>query len=62
VSVSAPTGTSKPFISGQSGNTSAAFCAVTCEPNRRSAYVATAENAARSVNRWLAPRPSIRAG
>ena len=50
-------GKSVPFISGQSGKTSAASVAVTCEPNSSSAKVAAAPNAASSVNRWLAPRP-----
>ena len=36
-SVSGPIGISTPFISGQSVNTSAAFEAVTCEPNSSSA-------------------------
>ena len=55
-------GAASPFISGQSGKTSAATVAVTCEPNSRSAKVAAAVNAASSVNRWLAPRPPTRAG
>ena len=55
-------GNSDPFISGQSGKTSAASVAVTCEPNSSSANVGRAANAASSVNRWLAPRPPIRAG
>ena len=41
---------------------SAESVAVTCEPNSSRANVATAPNAASSVNRWLAPRPPIRAG
>ena len=55
-------GTSVPPMSGQSGKTSAVSVAVTCEPNSSSAKVAAAANAARSVNRWLAPRPPMRAG
>ena len=49
-------------MSGQSGKMSAESVAVTCEPNRSSANVASAPNAARSVKRWLAPRPPMRAG
>ena len=55
-------GRSVPPISGQSGKTSADEVAVTCDPNSSSAKVAAVVNAARSVNRWLAPRPPIRAG
>ena len=55
-------GKSVPFISGQSGKTSADAVAVTCDPNSSSANVTPAVNAASSVNRWLAPRPPIRAG
>ena len=55
-------GTSDPFINGQSGKTRADDVAVTCEPNSRSANVTAVAKAASSVNRWLAPRPPIRAG
>ena len=55
-------GSSEPFISGQSGKTRAEAVAVTFEPNSSSAKVAPVVNAAKSVNRWLAPRPPIRAG
>ena len=36
--------------------------AVTLLPNRSSPYVARVPNTARSVNRWLLPRPAMRAG
>ena len=49
---------SEPPISGQSGKTSAESVAVTCEPNSSRAKVASAANAASSVNRWLPPRPT----
>ena len=55
-------GATEPFMSGQSGNTSAAFRAVTCEPKRSSAKVVAAANAASRVKRWLDPRPPMRAG
>ena len=55
-------GNSEPFISGQSGNTYHWLVAVTCDPNSSSANTVTAPSAATSVNRWLAPRPPIRAG
>ena len=55
-------GTSDPPISGQSGKTSAVEVAVTCDPNSRSAKVRAVVKAASSVNRWLPPRPPIRAG
>ena len=48
-------GNKLPFISGQSGKTSAQSVAVTCDPNSSSAKVAIEVNAASSVNRWLAP-------
>ncbi|HEY8818524.1 MAG TPA: hypothetical protein VIM25_06860 [Candidatus Limnocylindrales bacterium] len=53
---------SDPFISGQSGKTSAEAVAVTCDPNNSSAKTAAVVNAASRVNRWLPPRPPIRAG
>ena len=49
-------------MSGQSGKTRAVSVAVTCEPKSSRANVAAAANVASSVNRWLAPRPPIRAG
>ncbi len=55
-------GTSDPFINGQSGKTRAEAVAVTCEPNSSNANVIPVVNAARRVNRWLAPRPPILAG
>ena len=55
-------GKNVPPMSGQSGKIRAASAAVTRAPNRSRAYVAAAPNAASSVNRWLDPRPPIRAG
>ena len=55
-------GKNDPFISGQSTNTSAAFAAVTFDPNISSANVATAANDASKVKRWLPPRPGMWAG
>src|SRR6187551_1463021 len=55
-------GTSVPFISGQSGKTRAVSVAVTCDPNSRSANVASVVKAANSVKRWLAPPEPRRAG
>jgi hypothetical protein len=49
-------------MSGQSGKTSADDVPVTFEPKSMSAKVIAVVNAARRVNRWLAPRPPIRAG
>ena len=54
-------GTSEPFISGQSGKTSAESVAVTWDPNSSRANVASVVNAASSVNRWLrAPAGQVR--
>ena len=57
-------GKNAPPMSGQSLKTRAAFTppAVTLLPNRSSPYVATVPKAARRVNRWLLPRPAMRAG
>ena len=59
---SVTSGNSVPFISGQSGKTSADDVAVTCDPNRSRANVRAVANAATSVKRWLPPRPPILAG
>ena len=55
-------GNSVPPINGQSGKTRADSVAVTCDPNSSSAKVTPAVKAAKIVNRWLAPRPPMRAG
>ena len=57
-------GKNEPFMSGQSLKMSAELTppAVTLLPNRSSPYVAAVPNVANSVNRWLLPRPAMRAG
>ena len=54
-------GRSEPFISGQSGKTSAARRRHV-RPEQQQREGGRGANAASSVNRWLAPRPPSRAG
>ena len=55
-------GNSVPPISGQSGKTSADAGRRHVRPEQQQRERRAVANAASSVNRWLAPRPPIRAG